>query len=549
MPSIQLLLLIYKNHQAIHDNVIGYRKAVNRIKGGSLLQCVRLTQRNGGIGGADARQGQPADEEYGDRCGNERECGALDLAIVSHAAELRARRANPKSRECGTRRLGVLTNADLVILRRRPSGAGEDGGEKKRGEREDPEQGRGADGTGVSTGAMSRQREKYVVGDAGASGQARGGCCGVVASAGAGEDGSASRMSDGSLEGGGGEEATDGEGELCRRGCGAATAVEDREEACSGVESAEAGCVDTEATSEGGAACTPQGKGRWGSCWAANGRGVELVTRRVFWQRWMVMLVAVEWGGNRRQTCGRTGDGAVRGRRVVVEDVNGEHGPGDAEERKGWKEAGKRKERIKRGEGTKKVKRGRTVVGSQQHSTPIRKRPERSAGACEKRRMDRGARRHEARQRASMALREKHGSWCAWGRTRGTVVVMVVRQAPRGADGVDGNVTYLINDGSDYNTMHAQTNASRHDASVGDERDTGTGKVVWSEDDLEWKKLDTRVAGSGWKLQGGRTFNYKPKLTVSVQKKVWRNGGGNPGIEISFSATEIIDFNLNFSSG
>jgi hypothetical protein len=49
--------------------------------------------------------------------------------------------------------------------------------------------------------------------------------------------------------------------------------------------------------------------------------------------------------------------------------------------------------------------------------------------------------------------------------------------------------------------MHAQTNASRHDASVGDERDTGTGKVVWSEDDLEWKKLDTRVAGSGWKLQ------------------------------------------------
>jgi hypothetical protein len=45
--------------------------------------------------------------------------------------------------------------------------------------------------------------------------------------------------------------------------------------------------------------------------------------------------------------------------------------------RKGWKEAGKRKERIKRGEGTKKVKRGRTVVGSQQHSTPIRKRPER----------------------------------------------------------------------------------------------------------------------------------------------------------------------------
>jgi hypothetical protein len=77
---------------------------------------------------------------------------------------------------------------------------------------------RGADGTGVSTGAMSRQREKYVVGDAGASGQARGGCCGVAASAGAGEDGSASRMSDGSLEGGGGEEATDGEGELRRRG-------------------------------------------------------------------------------------------------------------------------------------------------------------------------------------------------------------------------------------------------------------------------------------------------------------------------------------------
>jgi hypothetical protein len=40
-----------------------------------------------------------------------------------------------------------------------------------------------------------------------------------------------------------------------RIGCGAATAIEDREEACSGVESAEAGCVDTEVTSEGARQC------------------------------------------------------------------------------------------------------------------------------------------------------------------------------------------------------------------------------------------------------------------------------------------------------
>ncbi|KAJ7882308.1 hypothetical protein B0H13DRAFT_1890900 [Mycena leptocephala] len=427
---------------------------------------------------------------------------------------------------------------------------------------------------------MSRQREKYVVGDTGASGRRAAGAAALqrlpvrVRTVGVEDVGC-------SLEGGGEERRM--RGELCRRGCGQRrpsrigrklAAVSECGSRCVGARwllcsggAQDNGRRGDEAAPWMAGAQRVHREGRWdhagckgavSNCDKRVGKALGMSdVVEVFWQQWMVMLVAVEWG----ETGGK--HAAYRrwcGRRVVVEDVNGSvvgwidefinTMPGDAEERKGGRRQ-ERKERIK-GRGTNK------------HSTPIRnartrgreklKKIDISASPEAKKRsaghVRRGAwtgstetrsaatREHGAKGNMACVGEEKS---CVHGADEGTVVVMVVRQAPRGADGVDGNVLVL--------SRCTETNASRHDASVGDERDTGTGKVVWSEDDLEWKKLDTRVAGSGWKLQGGRTFNYKPKLTVSVQKKVWRNGGGNPGIEISFSATEIIDFNLNFSSG
>ncbi|KAJ7120079.1 hypothetical protein C8R44DRAFT_736935 [Mycena epipterygia] len=73
---------------------------------GAILQCVGSTQRNGGIGGPDARR---VTRSMVARCVDERECGVLDLPVAARAAACWARESRVE--EGRSAAMGVLTHA------------------------------------------------------------------------------------------------------------------------------------------------------------------------------------------------------------------------------------------------------------------------------------------------------------------------------------------------------------------------------------------------------------------------------------------------------